>query len=70
MVTITRQEYEKLLGNEAKITYLQLELDKLKRMIYGAKSERFITSDTSQLSLDLGQGEQLPVNSPDFRRDK
>ena len=61
MVTITRQEYEKLLGNEAKIAYLQLELDKLKRMIYGAKSERFIAGDTSQLSLDLGQGEQPPV---------
>lgn len=61
MVTITRKEYEKLLGNEAKITYLQLELDKLKRMIFGTKSERFIPRDSSQLSLELGQGVQPPV---------
>jgi len=60
-VTITRKEYEAFLAQASTITYLQLELDKLKRMIFGSKSERFIASDTSQLSLDLGQGEQPPV---------
>jgi transposase len=61
MVTISKEEYKKLLENEAKITYLQFELEKLKRMIFGAKSERFIPGDTSQLNLDLGQGVQPSV---------
>ncbi len=61
MVTITREEYEKFLANDAKVAYLQLELEKLKRMIYGTKSERFIPSDPSQLSMDLGHQVPAPV---------
>lgn len=61
MVTITREEYEKFLANDAKVAYLQLELEKLKRMIFGAKSERFIPADPSQLSIDLGQPVLVPV---------
>jgi hypothetical protein len=34
MVTISREEYEKLLANDAKVAYLQLELEKLKRMFW------------------------------------
>lgn len=61
MVTITREEYEKFLANDAKVAYLQLELEKLKRMIFGAKSERFIPSDIAQLSMDLGLSVPAPV---------
>lgn len=61
MVIITREEYEKLLANDAKVTYLQLELEKLKRMVFGAKSERFVPGDNAQLSMDLGQTPPMPV---------
>jgi transposase len=60
-VILSRQEYEKLLANEAKIAYLQLELEKLKRMIFGTKSERFVPTDSSQLSMNLGQMVSEPV---------
>ncbi|HNR11414.1 MAG TPA: IS66 family transposase [Nitrosomonas europaea] len=43
------------------MAFLQLELEKLKRMIYGTKSERFAPSDPSQLSMDLGQLVAAPV---------
>ena len=38
---------------QSKVLYLQQELEKLKRMIFGSKSERFIATDSSQLSLEL-----------------
>jgi len=38
---------------QSKVLYLQQELGKLKRMIFGSKSERFIPTDSSQLSMDL-----------------
>jgi transposase len=57
-VILTRKEYEDLLNENL---YLHHELEKLKRMIFGAKSERFVASDTSQLSLELGQPAPLPV---------
>lgn len=63
LITITREEYEKFLANDAKVAYLQLELEKLKRMIYGTKSERFIPSDPSQISMDLGLSAPAPVES-------
>jgi len=52
LITITREEYEKLRHDNL---YLHQELEKLKRMIFGAKSERFVPSDSAQLSMDLGQ---------------
>jgi transposase len=63
-VILSRQEYEKLLANEAKITFLQLELEKLKRMIFGTKSERFAPLDPSQLSMELDQTTQPPDERP------
>jgi len=60
-VILSRKEYEKLLANEAKIAFLQLELEKLKRMFWGAKSERFVPADSSQLSMELGQSLSSPV---------
>ena len=61
LITITREEYERFLANDAKVAYLQQELEKLKRMIYGSKSERFIPADSAQLSMDLGQPVAAPV---------
>ncbi len=58
LITITREEYEKLRHDNL---YLHQELEKLKRMIFGAKSERFVPSDSAQLSMDLGQPVPAPV---------
>jgi transposase len=64
-VTISEQEYLELLSIkteaekfegevkklQSEIAWLKHQLDELKRMIYGAKSERFIAPDPSQLNL-------------------
>jgi transposase len=67
-VILSRNEYEALIGLNHKLQsdnlYLHHELEKLKRMIFGAKSERFVASDTSQLSLELGQSAPSPVEPP------
>jgi transposase len=60
LITIPREEYEKLRHDNL---YLHQELEKLKRMIFGAKSERFIPGDNAQLSMDLGQMASVPVES-------
>ena len=52
LITITREEYDKLRYDNL---FLHQELEKLKRMIFGTKSERFSPSDPSQLSMELGQ---------------
>ncbi|NJO92894.1 MAG: IS66 family transposase [Chloroflexia bacterium] len=54
-----QKENEQLKGD---ILYLRHEMDKLRRMIFGSKSERFISSEhPSQLSLGLEPGpEQAP----------
>jgi len=77
-ITLSRSEYESLLleckSNEilvekeselqAEVLYLKQELDKLKRMIFGAKSERFIPTDSSQLALGL-EGVELKEKEPE-----
>jgi transposase len=64
-VILSKKDYQELIDQTHKLQdenrYLRNELEKLKRMIFGAKSERFIPGDTSQLSLDLGQDVQPPV---------
>lgn len=64
-VILSRKEYEALIGLNHKLQsdnlYLHHELEKLKRMIFGAKSERFVASDTSQLSMELDKSVQSPV---------
>jgi transposase len=52
LITITREEYDKLRHDNL---FLHQELEKLKRMIFGTKSERFAPSDPFQLSMELGQ---------------
>lgn len=72
-ITISKSEYESLkahVGKEselqAEVLYLKHELDKLKRMIFGAKSERFIPIDSSQqLTLRLDGVESLKEKEPE-----
>ena len=45
---VPKEEYDKLLSD---YEYLKQQLQELKRMIFGSKSERFVPSDDSQLSL-------------------
>jgi transposase len=47
-VTITKAEYLELLEIKNTVSVLKYELAELKRMIYGAKSERFIPVDPKQ----------------------
>jgi len=60
LVTITRKEYDELMG-------LAAQLAELQRMVFGRKSERFITSDDQQTSLfdiDLNSEASTPVTEP------
>lgn len=54
-VVLSKEEYEKLLFRNEKLLseneYLKQQLNELKRLIFGSKSERFIPTDDSQLSL-------------------
>jgi hypothetical protein len=64
-VILSRKEYDELMDQNQKLQrdnlYLHHELDKLKRMIFGTKSERFAPSDPSQLSMELSQSVAAPV---------
>ncbi len=44
----SQQENEALKAQVAQLTY---QLEQLKRMVYGAKSERFVPTDPSQATL-------------------
>jgi transposase len=50
-ITISLEEYKRLLDLQREVLYLKTELEQLKRMIFGAKSERFVPADSGQLSL-------------------
>jgi transposase len=60
-VFLTHKEYDSLLAHdrerEIEMAYLKQELAQFKRMLFGAKSERFIPTDPGQLSLGF-DGEQ------------
>jgi transposase len=51
MVTITKQEYQELLAQKATIELLKHQLAELQRIIFGAKSERYIPSPANQTTL-------------------
>lgn len=63
-VILTKDEYQKLIfenqKQQSELLYLKHELEKLKRMIFGSKSERFVPGDTNQLSLAIETEEQAP----------
>ena len=69
-ITITKAEYKELISLKselvcfkAEVALLKHQLAELKRLVFGAKSERFIASIPGQLSLfDLVQ--ELPVEKP------
>lgn len=50
-ITITKAEYEELISFKAEVALLKHQLAELKRLVSGAKSERFIASIPGQLSL-------------------
>ncbi len=50
-IDILKKENKEL---KSELIYLKNELEKIKRLIFGSKSERFVPNDKSQLSLDLG----------------
>lgn len=50
-VTISRIEYERLSFLDQQVAFLNEQLCKLRRLIYGVKSERFIPIDSAQGSL-------------------
>lgn len=51
-VTISRKEYDQLIGLKEKVAILNHQLADLKRLVYGSKRERFIsTNDPAQGSL-------------------
>lgn len=52
-VVLSRGEYDALLNQQTEIIYLKHELEKLRRMIFGQKSERYIPVDNGQLVLGL-----------------
>jgi transposase len=50
-VTISKAEYEQLLATKSEVAYLKFQLAELKRMIFGAKSERYVTPGSDQPTL-------------------
>lgn len=63
-VTITQAEYQELIQAKQTVELLKHELAQLKRLIFGAKSERFISSNPSQLTLfDLPQAEEVQAHT-------
>jgi transposase len=51
MITISRVEYLELLKFKSEVEWLKHQLEQLRRMIFGSKSERFIAPDPLQGSL-------------------
>lgn len=72
VVTLPKADYDNLLAEystlKADVIYYKQELDKLRRMIFGQKSERFISSETTdgQLSFSL---DTEPIPSPEVEKE-
>lgn len=60
-VTISKEEYNKLLSYKDEVDYLSHQLAEMKRLIFGSKRERFVSSvDPRQTTLfDLPEDEQV-----------
>jgi transposase len=63
MVYIPKAEYEELKSFKAEVALLKYQLSELKRLIFGAKSERFISPIPGQLNL-FELPAELPIEKP------
>jgi len=72
MIVASRQELIDMIKYQASIidqlnnsiTELTMQLDWLKRQVFGAKSERFISSSDQQIALDLGVVKKEELETP------
>ena len=62
-ITISKAEYEQLIATKSEVAYLKFQLAELKRMIFGAKSERFVAAGPDQPTL-FELPDQEAVESP------
>ena len=70
-VVITRKEYERFLSQESKISALQHQLSELQRLIFGAKSERFIAPIANQPTLfELPESEKTEKSKEEAEKKK
>jgi transposase len=60
-ITISKQEYQALLAYKDEVTYLNHQLAELKRLIFGAKSERFVSTAVDPLQGSLFE---VPMDEP------
>ncbi len=71
-ITISMKEYNELVSLNAKlladVAYYKQELEQIKRMIFGSKSERYVTGDNGQLKLDFGT--EAPTQSQETDAEK
>jgi len=73
MITIAKAEYQKLLAQQSEIDWLKHQLAQLQRMIFGAKSERFVAPDPLQGSLFDFPAQQIadkPLEEITYTREK
>ena len=68
-VVLSKEQYERLLSENE---YLKQQLNELKRLIFGSKSERFVPTDNNQLSLFETEKQQAetPVEEISYTRKK
>jgi transposase len=59
-ITISKQEYDELIRLKSEVAELKFRLSELNRLIFGAKSERFIAVDPQQMSLFEAAAEEKP----------
>jgi transposase len=72
-VTISKTEYDQLIATKSEVAYLKHQLAELKRLIFGAKSERFIAEHPDQATLfDLPEEtpQQTPTEEITYTRNK
>jgi len=65
-VTISQSEYEKLLQVASQYEDIKHQLAELKWLIFGSRSEKYIASNDSQLTLFEGQVAEPPTQTEDI----
>jgi transposase len=72
-VTISKSEYEQLIAAKSEVAYLKFQIAELKRLIFGAKSERFVASGTDQptlFELPASEAVESPKEEITYTRNK